>query len=90
MAWEAWHMKYAAYTNDSIWSVEPTPEEARTEGLATMQDLDVSAEEQAALKIAPISDELAAALASAEEDGEAVLFDLVDGMLVVDHDAEAA
>lgn len=83
-------MKYAAYTNDSIWSVEPTAEEARAEGLATMQDLDVSADEQAALKVAPISDELAEALASAEEDGESVLFDLVDGTLVVDHDAEAA
>lgn len=93
-------MKYAAYTNDSIWSVEPTPEAAREEGLATMQDLDVSAEEQAAVQIAPISDELAEALASAEETGEAVTFDLVDGILVVDHaeddddseedDAEAA
>ena len=27
-------MKYAAYTNDSIWSVEPTTEEARVEGVA--------------------------------------------------------
>lgn len=83
-------MKYAAYTNDSIWSVEATAEEARAEGIATMQDLDVSADEQATLKIAPISDELAAALASAEENGDTVLFDLVDGTLVVDHDAEAA
>lgn len=93
-------MKYAAYSNDSIWSVEPTPEAAREEGLATMQDLDVSAEEQAAIQIAPISDELAEALAAAEETGEAVTFDMVDGILVVDHsedgedgeadDAEAA
>ena len=93
-------MKYAAYTNDSIWSVEPTIEEARIEGLATMQDLDVSEEEQAALQIAPISDELAEALAAAEQTGEEVTFDLVDGILVVDYadegddtdsdDAEAA
>jgi hypothetical protein len=92
-------MKYAAYTNDSIWSVEPSPEAAREEGLATMQDLDVPAEDQAAIQIAPISDELADALAAAEETGEAVTFDLVDGTLVVDHasdddgeadDAEAA
>lgn len=83
-------MKYAAYTNDSIWSVEPTIEEARAEGLATMQDLDVPQEEQAALQIAPISDELAEALAAAEETGEAVMFDLVDGTLVIDHDAEEA
>lgn len=93
-------MKYAAYSNDSIWSVEPTPEAAREEGLATMQDLDVSAEEQAAIQIAPISDELAEALAAAEQTGEAVTFDMVDGILVVDHseddedgeadDAEAA
>lgn len=78
-------MKYAAYSNDSIWSVEPTPEAAREEGLATMQDLDVSAEEQAAIQIAPVSDELAEALAAAEETGEAVTFDMVDGILVVDH-----
>lgn len=78
-------MKYAAYTNDSIWSVEPSPETAREEGLATMQDLDVSAEEQAAVQVAPISDELAEALAAAEETGEAVTFDMVDGILVVDH-----
>ena len=78
-------MKYAAYSNDSIWSVEPTPESAREEGLATMQDLDVSAEEQAAIQIAPISDELAEALAAAEETGEPVTFDMVDGILVVDH-----
>jgi hypothetical protein len=93
-------MKYAAYTNDSIWSVEPSPEAAREEGLATMQDLDVSAEEQAAIQVAPISDELAEALAAAEETGEPVTFDMVDGLLVVDHaeddeddeedDAEAA
>lgn len=93
-------MKYAAYSNDSIWSVEPTPEAAREEGLATMQDLDVSAEEQAAIQIAPISDELAEALAAAEQTGEAVTFDMADGILVVDHseddedgeadDAEAA
>lgn len=82
-------MKYAAYTNDSIWSVEPTVEEARTEAIATMQDLDVSADEQAAIKIAPISDELAEALAEAEDSGEPVLFDLVDGTLVVDHDDDA-
>ena len=78
-------MKYAAYSNDSIWSVEPTPESAREEGLATMQDLDASAEEQAAIQIAPISDELAEALAAAEETGEPVTFDMVDGILVVDH-----
>lgn len=83
-------MKYAAYTNDSIWSVESSVEEARTEGLATMQDLDVPADEQATLKVAPISDELASALASAESNGDTVLFDIVDGTLVVDHDAEAA
>lgn len=78
-------MKYAAYSKDSIWSVEPTPEAAREEGLATMQDLDVSAEEQAAIQIAPVSDELAEALATAEETGDAVTFDMVDGILVVDH-----
>jgi hypothetical protein len=83
-------MKFAAYTNDSIWSVEATAEEARTEGLATMDDMEAPESERAEIKVAPISDELAAALAEAEETGGDVLFDLVDGTLVVDHDEEAA
>ncbi len=82
-------MKFAAFTNDSIWSVEATADEARTEGLATMDDLEVSDDERAELKVAPISDELAAALTKAEETGGDVMFDLVDGVLVVDHDAAA-
>lgn len=83
-------MKYAAFTNESIWSIEESEAAAREEGLAVMDDLEVGAEERAALQIAPVSDELAAALAAAEESGEPVLFDLVDGVLVVDHDAAAA
>jgi len=82
-------MKYAAYTDDSIWSVEATAEEAKAEGLATMQDLDVPADEVGALKVAPISDELAEALAAAEATGGDVMFDLVNGTLVVDHDEAA-
>lgn len=82
-------MKYAAYTDDSIWSVEATAEEAKAEGLATMQDLDVPADEVAGLKVAPISDELAVALAEAEASGGDVMFDLVNGTLVVDHDEAA-
>lgn len=83
-------MRYAAYTDDSIWSVEASAEAARAEGLATMEDLDISEEDMALLKVAPISDELAAALATAEENGQDVMFDLVDGTLVVDHEVEAA
>ena len=55
-----------------------------------MDDLEISEAEHAELKVAPISDELAAALAAAEETGGHVLFDLVDGTLVVNHDSEAA
>lgn len=83
-------MKYAAYTDDTIWSVEATAEEARTEGLAMMEDLEASEEERAEMKVAPCSDELAAALAAAEQSGTEVMFDLVGGQLVVDHDEDAA
>ena len=83
-------MKFAAYTDDSIWGVGATAEEARAEGLATMQDVEASEEEVAEMKIAPVSDELVAALAAAEDTGGDVMFDFVGGTLVVDHDEEAA
>lgn len=83
-------MKFAAYTDDSIWGVGATADEARAEGLATMQDVEASEEEVTELKVAPVSDELVAALAAAEDAGRDVMFDLVGGTLVVDHDEEAA
>ena len=73
-------MKFAAYTEDSIWSVEDTEEEARSEGEATMLEIDASAD-VATLKVAPIDEDLVAALEEAEESGAEVLFDLVDGEL---------
>ncbi|HMN37828.1 MAG TPA: hypothetical protein PKD49_09010 [Hyphomicrobium sp.] len=74
-------MKFASYTEDTIWSVEDTEEAARTEGLATMGDLDVSDELRATLKVAPIADALVRALAEVEGTDEEVLFDLIDGTL---------
>lgn len=81
-------MKYAAYTNDSIWAVGATAEEARAEGEATMIDLEAGEDERAEMAVAPISAELETALAAAETGGPEVLFDLVNGVLVVDHDPE--
>ena len=73
-------MKFAAYTEETIWAVEETEEEARSEGEAAMQELG-SAAEVSALKVAPIDDDLVEALAQAETSGEDVLFDLIDGEL---------
>ncbi len=81
-------MKFAAYTDESIWAVGATAEEARAEGEATMIDLEADDEERADMKVAPISDELVAALAAAESGGPEVMFDLVNGTLVVDHDED--
>ncbi len=83
-------MKFAAYTDDSIWSIEATAEEARVEGLTTMEDLDISDEDVALMKVAPISDELAAAIETADQTGQDVMFDLVNGTLVIDTEVEAA
>ena len=83
-------MKFAAYTDDSIWGVGATADAARAEGLATMQDVEASEDEVAELKVAPVSDELVVALAAAEDTGGDVMFDLVGGTLVVDHDEDAA
>ena len=73
-------MKFAAYTEETIWAVEDSEETARSEGEATMQEMGASAE-VAALKVAPIDDELVEALAEAETSGADVLFDLIDGEL---------
>lgn len=73
-------MKFAAYTEDTIWSVEATEAEARTEGEATMREMG-SDGRIAELKIAPIDEDLVEALEAAEGDGSEVLFDLVDGEL---------
>ncbi|MGL4396045.1 MAG: hypothetical protein ACRCS9_05850 [Hyphomicrobium sp.] len=81
-------MKFAAYTNDAIWGVGATADEARTEAIAALQDMEVSMEEAGELKVAPIDAELEAALSDAEETGDDVLFDLVDGRLVLDEEAE--
>ncbi|HVJ79322.1 MAG TPA: hypothetical protein VM620_15955 [Hyphomicrobium sp.] len=72
--------KFAAYTEETIWSIEDTEEDARAEGEATMQEVDASAD-VAALKVAPIDEDLVAALEEAETSGAEVLFDLVDGEL---------
>ncbi len=73
-------MKIAAYTEETIWAVEATEAEARTEGEATMRDMG-DEKRIAELKFAPIDDALVEALAEAEGAGSDVLFDLIDGEL---------
>jgi hypothetical protein len=73
-------MKFAAYTEETIWAVEDTEAAARTEGEATMRDNDALGQ-LAAMKVAPIDDGLVEALAKAEAAGGEVLFDLIDGEL---------
>jgi hypothetical protein len=73
-------MKFAAYTEETIWAVEDSEAAARTEGEATMRETEASAD-VAMLKIAPIDDGLVEALANAETSGGEVLFDLIDGEL---------
>lgn len=73
-------MKFAAYTDDTIWSVEDTEAEARTEAEATMTEMG-SAGRIAELKVAPIDEDLVEALEEAEGSGTEVMFDLIDGEL---------
>lgn len=73
-------MKFAAYTDETIWSVEDTEAEARTEGEATMREMGAEGR-LSELKIAPIDEDLVAALETAEGNGQDVLFDLIDGEL---------
>jgi hypothetical protein len=72
-------MKYAAYTEETIWAVEDDEETPKSEGEAAMEENGVS--DVAALKVAPIDDNLVEALAEAEASGGDVLFDLIDGEL---------
>ncbi len=72
-------MKFAAYTEETIWAVEDDEATARSEGEATMHEN--GSADVAALKVAPIDDNLVEALTKAEETGGDVLFDLIDGEL---------
>ena len=81
-------MHFGAYTNDSIWAVGDNADAARAEGEETMIELEASEEEREEMAVAPISAELEAALAAAESGGTEVMFDLVNGTLVVDHDED--
>ena len=88
-------MKFAAYTDEGIFGIGTTEAEARTAGVAEMETLEASAEELAQIKIAPISDDLVAALSALDDGGPEVNFDLENGVLVVaeageDDDGEAA
>ncbi len=74
-------MKFAAYTEETIWSVAETEAEARSEGEETIRESNGTAEQLAALKVAPIDDDLVEALTEAEASGVDVLFDLIDGEL---------
>jgi hypothetical protein len=85
-------MKFASYTDETIWSVEDSEEAARTEGLALMEDMEVGDDERALLKVAPIADALVQALTEVQDTDEEVLFELIDGVLEmveeVDEDGE--
>ncbi|MET0407313.1 MAG: hypothetical protein ABW006_02985 [Hyphomicrobium sp.] len=72
-------MKFAAYTEETIWAVADDEETARSEGEETMQEN--GSTDTASLKVAPIDENLVEALAEAEENGTDVLFDLIDGEL---------
>lgn len=72
-------MKYAAYTEETIWAVADDEETARSEGEENMAENGVT--DTAALKVAPIDENLVEALEEAEESGADVLFDLIDGEL---------
>lgn len=72
-------MKFAAYTEETIWSINDTEAEARKEGIEAMNEL--GGGDPAAIKVAPIDDDLVESLEEAEETGEPVLFDLIDGEL---------
>jgi hypothetical protein len=73
-------MKFAAYTEETIWAVGDTEDEARSEGEATMEEMGASAE-LPNLKVAPIDEDLVESLANAETTGDEVLFDLIYGEL---------
>jgi hypothetical protein len=72
-------MKFAAYTEESIWAVADDEATARAEGEEAVRE--EGSGDVSALKVAPIDDNLVEAIASAEETGEEVLFDLIDGEL---------
>ncbi len=74
-------MKYAAFTEETIWAIEDSEAAAKSEAEATIRESGGEAD-LTALKVAPIDDDLVEALAKAEAGGGDVLFDLIDGELV--------
>ena len=87
-------MKFAAYTDEGIFGIGATEEEARTLGVAEMESLEASPEELAQIKIVPIKDDLVAALSAMDDGGPEVKFDVENGVLVMaeagDDDDEVA
>lgn len=74
-------MKFAAYTEETIWGTGDTETEARSDGEAAIRETDAPLDQIALLKVAPIDDGLLEALSEAEATGANVLFDLIDGEL---------
>ncbi|MFN0219154.1 MAG: hypothetical protein ACKVP4_10100 [Hyphomicrobium sp.] len=74
-------MKFAAYTEETIWGTGDSEAEARSDGEAAIRETEGPLEQIALLKVAPIDEALLAALAEAEANGTDLLFDLVDGEL---------
>lgn len=73
--------KYASYTEETIWGIGETGDEAREDGREAMLENDVPESEIALLKVAPIDEDLLEALEEADESGEEIMFDLIDGLL---------
>jgi hypothetical protein len=73
-------MKYASFTEDTIWSIEVSEAAARSEGEATMTEMGQGGR-VAELRVAPIDEALEDALAAAEGTGQEVLFELLEGAL---------
>ncbi len=74
-------MKFAAFTEETIWGTGDTEAEARTDGEAAIRETDGPLDQIALLRVAPIDEDLVAALAEAEASGANVLFELIDGEL---------
>lgn len=74
-------MKFAAYTEETIWGTGDTEEEARADGEAAIRETESPLDQIALLKVAPIDDGLLEALEEAEATGKDVMFDLIDGEL---------
>jgi hypothetical protein len=76
-------MKFAGYTEEGIFGIGASEQEAKTEAEAAMRELEATPEELAQLQVLAISDDLVAALQAMDEGGPEVAFDVENGVLVL-------